>query len=406
MQYREPFRLSNKGSTRATAYPMGNKIVTLGDRTHVVWLDAIAQVRARTYDHGTETWGDTVDLFEGCDNHTHPVLTASADQHLHLVYGPHGRWGNWNQGCFKHLLSSQPNSVAGWESEQSFGYNATYASMISLPSGLDAIVYRGGETPASLMFQLQRKNGGWSATKELMAQDITPQYTHVGATIVSDSTGVIYAGGHFYNMDTDARSGGVAVLRSTDSGVHWTDMEDRPVGELPILYQKRFFVPHDFNPDSDVRLAGLGVDGDDQLWAATSGNSSAFLSCWTPGCLKTLDLAPFMPEDRIPSAGPLVIDTSGRIHMAVSLSRKTEEGESWGHPSLEIFHLVSSDGGEIFECNQISPPDEELSSWLPSISMAGPHHPVDNPVIMYMHCVKGEGCSPPDETEVYCVMVE
>ena len=56
--FAEPFLLSHTGSTRATAYNWGNKIITRDGQTHVVWLDAIATVCGRTYDHESQRWRD------------------------------------------------------------------------------------------------------------------------------------------------------------------------------------------------------------------------------------------------------------------------------------------------------------------------------------------------------------
>lgn len=408
-RYAKPFRLSVGGSTRATAYQMGNKIVTLDGKTHVVWLDAVSLVRGRTYDHASQSWGETLELFEGCDNHCHPTLTADAEGHLHLVYGPHGFWGGWNYGRFKHVVADAPNSLENWAEEGGFGYNATYASMVSTPAAYDAAVYRGGEAPSSVMFQRQRPEGGWTTARELMGQDVTPQYTHVGANIVADSRGTLYVGGHFYNMTTDARSGGAAILKSADAGDSWTDLRGESAA-LPIRYTPRFAIPGDVRPEADVRLTGLALAPDETLWAlaacASGGDTgSAVLSKWTGDAWETIDLAQFMPPDRLPGGGPLLIDARGRIHIAAALRAREARGQGWGHPSHEVFHLESSDGGASFACNQVSETDETTANWLPSLSLAGPFHPVEEPVIMYTRGDKGDGCSPETTTEVYVVFV-
>ena len=54
--------LSEHGCGRATAYGDCNKIITLQDKTHVAWLDSIAEgfrVRARTLDRKTNEWSPT-----------------------------------------------------------------------------------------------------------------------------------------------------------------------------------------------------------------------------------------------------------------------------------------------------------------------------------------------------------
>ncbi len=401
--YSKPFRLSVKGSTRATAYDFGNKIVTINGKMHVVWLDAVSQVCGRTYDHTSGTWGETVELFEGCDNHTNPALAVGRDGRLHLAFGPHGWWGNWNSGCFKYVVSETENSIEAWEKPVSFGYNATYASLVATPSGPDCIVYRGGDPPSPLMFQKQRDKGGWTPARALMRQEIAPQYTHLGATVVCDVKGTLYVGGHFYNLNTDGRSTGVAVLKSEDVGETWTNVRGE-VADVPVLYGDRIAVPH--KGEGDIRLAGMALDSKGGLWMATSSADCGQLSHWTGSAWKTIDLKPFLPGDRMAGAGPIVIDTQDRIHMAVGLNLPVSEDESWGHAGQEVFHLVSTDGGESFICNRVSIPDNVLPSWLPSISMGGVYQPVEKPVILYTHGDKGEGCSPETKTEVYCVQVE
>lgn len=399
IRYGKQFLLSGKGSTRATAYEFSNKSVTLYGKTHVVWLDAIAQVCGRTYDHATQSWSEAFRLFEGCDNHTSPALTADKNGRLRLAYGPHGVWEKWNHGQFKWAISERPGRIDSWTGEHSFGYSATYACMVHTPSGLDVIVYRGGEKPASLMFQKQRVLGGWTTAREIMRQEIEPQYTHNGATIVCDAQGALYVAGHFYNDRTDGKSAGVAVLKSTDMGESWTDMRGE-VSPVPICYCARFAIPH--GGEGDLTVAGLAVDSRGKLWVSTSW----CLSYWSGDKWESIDLSPFLPEDRRVQYGPITIDSGNRIHMVVGLNKADAVGEAWGHTSREVFHLVSRDRGTSFECNQVSTPDESMANWLPNISLAGPFHPVEKPVILYTHGVPGKGCSPLTETEVYCVMVE
>jgi len=111
----EPFCLSKTGSTRATSYNWGNKILTLDDKTHVVWLDAPATVCGRTYDHNNKQWGETIRIDDGCDNHACPCITADTEGHIRLTFGPHGWNGNWNEGRVKWKRSEQPGCLDTWE---------------------------------------------------------------------------------------------------------------------------------------------------------------------------------------------------------------------------------------------------------------------------------------------------
>jgi len=139
MQYTDPFCLSRTGSTRATAYNWANKSITLNGKTHVVWLDSVAVICARTYDHNTDQWGDTIVVDDGCDNHANPCISADADGRLRLVYGPHGWYGDWNQGRVKWRRARQPGRIDEWDPAESFGYNATAAAIVHTPQGFDAV---------------------------------------------------------------------------------------------------------------------------------------------------------------------------------------------------------------------------------------------------------------------------
>lgn len=405
MQQYRPFLLSASGSTRATAYAASNKVVTLGKMTHVVWLDAVAKVCGRTYDHARSEWGETRHLFDGSDNHTSPALGADENGHLRLVFGPHGWWGNWNEGRFKHAVSEQANSLDRWREPENFGYNATYAALTQLRDGSDAVVYRGGEPPCGVVFQRQRTGGGWTQPLQLMTQDVPPQYTHWGACIISAPTGRLYVAAHFYNL---ARKGtlGVAVLTSADDGETWTDLAGEPV-RLPITYAPRFSLPHPLNG----YCSGLALDSTGRLWTLSTSpfadDRTILLSHWNGRAWTTRDLAGHLPTERAPVVATMMLDARDRIHAVVDaavVGDRAPEEVGFGDPTTEVFHLWSDDGGATFQCRMISDPDPTTPNWLGSISQPGRHHRVEHPVILYTHGVKGATCSTPEQTQVYAVL--
>lgn len=406
-----PFLLSEKGSTRATAYGFSNKSVTVDGRTHVVWLDAVAQVRGRTYDHAVGTWSDTFDIFAGSDNHTSPALTVDWDRHIRIVGGPHGFYRNWNQARFKWFRSQHPNQIDAWTTATDFGYNATYASMIHTSAGLDAIAYRGGEDPRSLVFQRQRPLGHWTSARELMRQEIEPQYTHNGAWIAADSQDALYVAGHFYNVGGNRdikRSYGVGILKSADLGTTWTDLRGEPLA-IPVPYSECIAIPP---IGADVRLNGLALDSAGHLWSlisSTGTDDPALRLCrWTGEKWETRDLAPSLPADRVAVDSVLTIDARDRLHAAVTAVRPgaDDPAVSFGLSSSEVFHLVCDADGKPRGCVQISVTDPTRPNWLPNISQPGPFCPVERPVILYTHGIAGEGCLPTTETEVYCVVTD
>ncbi len=416
--YKKPFRLSTKGSTRATAYSFANKSIVHDGKLHVVWLDAVAQVCGRTCNLTTGEWSETHYLFTGCDNHTNPALALDGQGYLHLAYGPHGYWGGWNNGCFKGTVSAEPGIINRWEGDFNFGYLATYASLLTMPNGCNAIVYRGGDTPAALMFQHQSPLGGWNPAQALLHQKIAPQYTNYGGILACAADGTLYAGCHFYNLGKGdpssaeanqeiAQSHGAAVIKSTDSGATWTDLSGTPL-QTPALYSENIAIPplHSY-----VYIKGLAVDSKGNLWALTLkpaiDDKRILLSRWdkTTGWV-TADLQSVLPADRIAVDATMTIDTRDRIHLALcAVLSNISNNSGWGDPTSEIFHLVTDGSVAGSSCRHISTTGGDFANWIPSISLNAPFQPVVAPTILYTHGPSGSGCAPATETEVWCVQM-
>ena len=422
----EPFRISQTGSNRATSYNWSNKILTLDGKTHVVWLDAVATVCGRSYDHISQTWSETVRIDEACDNHACPCITADVDGHIRLTHGPHGWNGAWNEARVKWKRSQHANSLAAWEpvgeeyysSWNNFGYNATAASIVHTPSGLDAVICRGGEHPPQTMFHLQRTVGGWTSAKPLFSQEIEPQYTHNYGHIACAADGTLYAACHFYNIGGSSnqpvtgdrskmRSYGAAALKSTNLGDTWTALNGDPIN-TPTTYNHRIAIPPF---DQNIYINTIALDSASALWALTLNpgieNNSIWLSRWAGQGWQTLQLESHLPEGRIPVEGMMSIDTKDRLHIVLTIVDPIAIGKQthWGHPSSEVLYMRSRDGGQNFETAEVSPIDPLTANWLPSIARAGPYHPVDTPAIMYTHGDVGSGLRPDTKTEVWCLQL-
>lgn len=421
--FSDPFCLSTSGSTRATSYTWSNKAITVDDKTHVVWLDAIATVCGRTYDHTRQSWGETVRIADGSDNHTCPCITADKDGHIRLTYGPHGWNGEWNQARVKWKRTERPGDLSSWEPEgegyksswNNFGYNATAASIVHTPSGYDAVVCRGGEHPPSTMFHRQRSAGGWSSAKSIFTQDVDPQYTHHYGHITCGNDGTLYAACHFYNIggsDNQAvtgdrsrmRSYGAAAVRSQNMGDSWTTVGGDPI-DTPTLYDHRVAIPPF---DQNIYVYSITLDSSGTLWAITLNpgleSDTIWLSRWTGESWETHQIEPNLPDGYVAVESMLTIDTADHLHILVTCVQPAEVGDDshWGHPSSEVFYLHSGDGAQSFTCQQVSPTDPNAANWLPSISRPGPYHPVEKPAIMYTHGEVGAGLRPATETEVWC----
>ena len=401
----EPFLLSDAGSTRATAYVMANKAVRVGSKTHVVWLDAVSVIQARTYDHDTNAWSETFTLDQGYDNHANPALSATPDGRLRVAFGPHNFQGGWNHGRFKVAESERPNDASSWRFLADTGYNATYASLVTDAEGRDYLAYRGGPSPKGVMFERRQPNDAWDLVTKLSMMRGDPRYTNVGNELLLAPDGVLYCGFHYY-AQPPGDSMGVCLLKSGDLGETWTALNGCPV-KLPLDYDPAFAPPH---AGADPRQASMTMGADGRLIVVTSDvgpeGEGALLSVRENGDWRTTQLAPFLPDERIPYGAVAAVDAKGRLLVAVSATPAETRGARFGHPEMEVFLLVSADGGESFEALPVSRPRSDAGNWLPTLSRVGPNRDLSRPVILYTHGERGEGCSPPDRTEVYAVWVD
>ena len=405
-----PFELSDAGSTRATAYHMTNKAIRIGQTTHVTWLDAVAHVRVRSYDHAANRWSETTTLDEGCDNHTNPALSATADGRLRIAYGPHSFWDPlgrtiWNQGRFRVQQSRRPNDSREWDLVSNVGYGATYACLVTDAQDRDHLIYRGGAGPSGTIYERRLNDGGWDLCTKLSVQRIAPGYTFVGSTMTIAPEGTIYCGFEYYRL-FDNRSLGVCGLKSVDAGETWTGIDGRPA-RLPLEYTPDLAIPHHGDRPA---MGGLTIDTNGELLALTNDEGASqrgmLLSRFRNGRWHTTALAPFLPGWDL-QRGNMAVDSRGRLLIAVNAVAKDVPVKSrWGHPSSECFLLASDDGGASFERLQVSKTDPTVSNWLTNISQAGPNRDLSAPLYIYTQGHAGDGCAPPDKTRVFAVWVK
>ena len=117
--------LSRHGSGRASDYVEANNIFTFQYKTHVTWLDSVADkfcVRIRTLDRRSNRC-----IGEAYDNHGGPALTVDSRGFLHLVYYP-------PHHPFRHRKSKCPNEDSEWEKEIQFGEELTYPTLVCGPA--------------------------------------------------------------------------------------------------------------------------------------------------------------------------------------------------------------------------------------------------------------------------------
>ena len=61
----------------------------------------------------------------------------------------------------------------------------------------------------------------------------------------------------------------------------------------------------------------------------------------------------------------------------------------WGHQSAEVVLLCSDDRGRTFHVLPVSPPDDQVPNWLPSLECLTGHSLAGVPSMIYTHGHRG-----------------
>ena len=387
--------LSENGCGRATAYPDCNKIITLEDKTHVAWLDSIAEgfrVRTRTLDREVNRWSPTYTVGEAYDNHGGPALTVDSMGYLHIVYYPHHH-------PFRYRRSVRPNDASEWEDEIEVGERCTYPMLVCGPDDtlyLTARQSRGSEPwyvnlyikPPNMPWQepitvFRDDEGGYVCFQQPLAWGQDHRTLHMTLMI----------------FDED-RSYTIGYLRSPDSGKTWERADGTPVS-LPATRETVTLIDTEHK---DLSNGSIAVDGASTphilyctcpfyslpseawiIWLDECGKwcrrsladeLSKEWAGWSPGPVSTLHIAP-----------------DGRIFIVLSLMNlETLSENNWGHKSSEIIGLQASDIGGKFSVELLSKPDMRVPHWFPNLERPTGHNYVGVPGVIYTAGIAGEGC--------------
>ena len=161
----EPMLISPIGSERATS-GAGNKIITFGDKTQIVWQDATQQGyhnRVRTYDRRTSTWSEPFTLNRGRDNHARPVIAVDKQGYLHVILSGHN-------SPVTYRRSTRPNDATAWTEAEDAG-SGTYPVVTC---GLDGTVYltlRSSNRWNGVDLYAKPPNEKWRKTAKLIVRD-------------------------------------------------------------------------------------------------------------------------------------------------------------------------------------------------------------------------------------------
>ena len=387
--------LSENGCGRATAYPDANKIITIQDKTHVAWLDSIAEgfrVRTRTLDRTTNRWSPTYTVGEAYDNHGGPALTVDSQGYLHIVYFPHHH-------PFRYRRSMRPNDVSEWEDEIEVGEQCTYPMMVCGPD--DTLYLTGrqsrGSEPWYVNLYIKPPDAPWSEPITVFQDDEGGYVCFQQPLAWGQDRRTL----HMTLMIFDeSRSYTIGYLRSPDSGKTWERADGTPVS-LPATRETVTLIDTDHKDLSNGSIAVNGAGTPHILYCtcpfytlaseawiiwldergewcrrSLADELSREWADWSPGPVSVLHIAP-----------------DGRIFGVLSLMNLETLGEdNWGHKSSEIIGLQAPDIGGKFSVELLSKPDETVPHWFPNLERPTGHNHVDIPGVIYTAGVAGAGC--------------
>ena len=264
--------ISNIGSERATQ-GNGNKIVTVGDKTHVVWQDSIEEgyfARARSLDRNSGEWSAVQTLGKGRDNHARPTITADSKGFLHVIIGGH-------HDSLQYRRSIRPNDSSEWTPIQTFA-KTTYPILLSGPDDTLYITGRHDQGWAGMDFYAKPPGGDWEYRGLLVTKQERFKYyaAYHNAMAWGPKKKTLHMSVGFFlgdakregehNRDPQGLVQAVGYMRSDDSGQSWTKADGTPI-ETPattdtldlIDYGERSRDATD-KPKPGIQHCGLTVD--------------------------------------------------------------------------------------------------------------------------------------------------
>jgi len=394
------FVLSEHGCGRATAYSEFNKIVTIGGKTHVSWLDSKDGqflVRIRTFDRDAASWSPTYTVGQAYDNHGGPSLTSDSSGFLHIVYYPHHH-------PFRYRRSVRPNDASEWTEEIQFGKTCTYSSLICMPD--DSLVLACREsTKQRWLLNLYEKprDGAWQGPRTILHGQSPSGYTRWQAALALGSDNkTIHMSFMLYEQAIRKVGYAVGYLRSTDRAVTWQRSDGTPV-ELPATPKTIDIVAGAETVDgpANFRPGNIAVDPNGVPWLIYCRMDRQPFETWIArpdpeSRWHNISLLAAVqrqwPDRGVKTPGSIVFGADDTMYVVVTTVDSSIEDETaqWGHPSAEIALLVSRDRGRTFEVFGISSPDSTAPNWLPNLERPTNQQPVDIPSLIYTHGLRGK----------------
>jgi len=382
----ETFLLSRHGSGRATAYSTSNKIISHEGKTHVTWLDTADnqfKVKIRTLDNATGTWSPSYEVGEAYDNHGGPALAIDQEGYLHIVYYAHHH-------PVRHRKSLRPNDASEWGPIARFGEALTYPSLVCAPDGTLIFAARksyssdGKNKPWEVEMWNKAPGSPWEKRGPIVRSRFG-NYTHFHQSLAWSRDHKTLHLASIPNetppesvaQTSDAlrqwRLTSVLHMKSEDSGKTWKRWDGTPI-ELPGTAETMDRIVSARGDEGFILRGGaLDVAPDGRPFVPWSlkvnregGAVTAFVSHpdengrWYHQQLNQF-LPDGWPRDILGIYGGVSFDDKGHLHLSATLR------SIWADPESEIVRFLSTDGGETFTGEIISPNNPSKPYWLPSI---------------------------------------
>jgi len=392
--------LSKVGCGRATAYSEFNKIVTIGDKTHVSWLDSEDGkflVRIATLNRGTGQWSPTYTVGEAFDNHGGPSLTYDSEGYLHIVYYPHHH-------PFRYRRSLRPNDASQWGPEVQFGKKCTYSSLVcTADDGLVLACRESATRQWTLNLYEKPKDGTWQGPRTVFGGNSPSNYVRWQAAMILGPDGrAIHMSFMVYERGMGDVGYAVGYLRSPDAGKTWHGKDGRQI-KLPATPQTIEIVAGAAKPAGGVnfRPGNIALDPDGTPWVIYSRLDREPFEAWVARRMSSgkWEKTPLLPVVRrkwknrgVKTPGSIVFDKAGTMYVAAEtvVSGTGDESALWGHPSTEVVLLVSKDRGKTFDLFEVSRPDPSAANWLANLERPTRAGRIDVPSLLYTHGPRGK----------------
>jgi hypothetical protein len=279
--------------------------------------------------------------------------------------------------------------------------------MVVLPDDSLVLVCRERTDERWVMNQYSKPaDGAWEGPRTLLHGNAPSGYTRWQTGLALGRAGkvmhmsfMVYEGSDLFGKQGPGYA--IGYLRSWNGGRDWEQSDGKPV-PLPATPETIELVEgaRMRTGSANLRPGNIAVDPDGSPWLIYSRLDRQPFETWIAnpavgGGWRKTPLLPVIrkhwPGRSIKTPGQIVFDRDGTMYVALTTVRADASVEQgyWGHQSAEIALLVSGDLGRTFRAFPVSPPDEGVPNWLPSLERPTRHVQIPPPTLMYTHGAAG-----------------